>query len=114
MRKGDLSDRTVATIYVLVDPRTEEIRYVGGTNRSLKARLGRHLAARGKNHRVAWLALLKRRGLIPLIRVVQQVPVQYYAEAERYWIAYFRTMGCRLVNSTDGGDGLLNPTEEIR
>jgi hypothetical protein len=29
------------------------------------------------------------------------------AQAERFWIAYFKQMGCQLTNLTDGGEGLL-------
>lgn len=99
----------VVSIYVLVDPRDGEIRYVGWTNKSLKARLRGHLydAKRESNWRAKWIRRLVALGLRPMIRLVQTVPSSAYAQAECYWIKHFRDTGCRLTNGTDGGDGNL-------
>lgn len=35
-------------------------------------------------------------------------------EAERFYIASFRSIGVPLLNLTDGGDGLVNPSAEVR
>lgn len=98
---------SVGWIYVLVDPRTGEIRYVGWTYRSLKRRLAEHMYVRANehNHRAHWLALLKQLGMRPFMRVLQSVPLTEAKTAERYWIDYFRNTGCILVNNTDGGEG---------
>lgn len=93
------------SIYVLIDPRSGEIRYVGQTRRSLSIRLREHVQGRRWCRRMAWLTVLRRQEVTPVIRLVQQVPIAAVDEAERYWIAYFRGIGCALVNSTDGGDG---------
>jgi hypothetical protein len=94
-----------ASIYVLVDPRDREIRYVGLTRKELGHRLAGHLKDRKvKGHRRNWLDKLARMGLCSSIQLVQTVPVAVASEAEKYWISYFKAVGCSLVNDTDGGE----------
>jgi hypothetical protein len=52
-------------------------------------------------------------GLKPEIRFVAKVDGEG-DEAEMFYIAYFKMLGARLTNSTDGGEGLSNPSEEVR
>ena len=101
--------KLLATVYALIDPITEEIRYIGWTSAALKKRLYEHLycSRRKRTHKDSWLRFLTRLSVVPEIRVVQTVPVISGNEAERYWISYFRSIGCRLTNLTDGGEGIL-------
>lgn len=39
---------------------------------------------------------------------------QDWQERERYWIAFYRQAGARLLNHTDGGEGIVNPDEHTR
>lgn len=41
----------------------------------------------------------------PEIFVIEHSPTDW-VEAEQFWISYFRSIGCRLANLTQGGDGL--------
>ena len=52
-------------IYGLLDPRTNNIRYVGKTSRSLNERLSAHLRSnQGKNnHKHNWISLLKKENI---------------------------------------------------
>jgi hypothetical protein len=64
---------SMATIHVLGDPRTDEIRYVGSTRATLARRLRGHLreyrTAQGAlSPRLAWIAELAGEGLQPEIR----------------------------------------------
>ena len=100
----------VSHIYILIDPLTEEIRYVGKTSGCLPARLRRHIyhlksAGGRRNHKVCWLKRLHLVGLTPRIELVQTVPSEVWPDAERYWISFFRSLGCSLTNGTDGGEG---------
>lgn len=99
-----------ASIYVLVDPRDGEVRYVGWTTKTLAWRLLRHVKARGKTWRDNWIAVLLGLGEIPIIRVLQVLPLQGSQDAERYWIKTLRDAGCRLTNTTEGGEGVVGYT----
>jgi len=102
-------------IYVLCEP-AGEIRYVGKTINSLARRLGSHLhgARRGdQNHLYNWLRSVLSTGRLPLIQLIGEVDGNGSKE-EIAWIAYGRQEGWRLVNSTAGGDGILNPSKETR
>lgn len=104
-------------LYLLIDPESREIRYVGITKRSLGRRLLGHLsdASRYQRHSCHWIKSLVRRGLTPEITLLQSFNTeQDVMEAEIYWISYFRSVGCQLVNSNSGGYGNLNPNEETR
>lgn len=99
------------SIYVLKDPTTLEIRYVGQTTQTLEKRLRSHVYYANRKNKNSnnsrWLRRLARYGLTPVITLVQELPIAYYNRAEVYWIQYFRSIGCRLTNSTDGGEGVL-------
>lgn len=101
-------------VYGLFDP-DGELRYVGQTVRSTAQRLRDHLrpsALKKNNHRSAWIKSLLARGVSPAIHPIQVLAsVEDLAEAERYWIAFFRARGCRLVNSSDGGEGLIEAAQ---
>ena len=97
----------MARIYVLSDPRTGEIRYVGWTSKPLESRLRQHVRERSSCHRVWWIRSLQREGLSPTIQLLQTVPDSDWNQAEVYWISFFRSLGYRLVNGTDGGQGKL-------
>lgn len=97
----------IVRIYVLIDPITFEIRYVGKTVKTLSTRMGNHTyyALHPLTYRDRWHGKLLRRGYSPEICLVQEVLEPHWIEAERYWIQYFRSIGCPLTNSTEGGDG---------
>jgi hypothetical protein len=100
-------------IYGLIDPRTQQLRYVGKTGkRRIKDRLFCHLGhARlpgQKRHVLAWISGLLSNGLRPEIFVIEEVPSGTdWKEAEQFWIAYFRSIGADLCNRSIGGDSGL-------
>jgi len=106
-----------AKIYTLSEP-SGAIRYVGKTIQTLKRRLYFHLCdtRRGiKNHRCNWIRLLLKKGLVPIIREIDEVEGDG-CNREIGWISFFRRLGLDLVNGTDGGEGLLgcHPSAETR
>lgn len=102
-------------VYGLKDPRFFHPRYVGITKNELKVRLKHHCKSKGTNHKANWIRTLIRAGLKPEIFVIEEVADERTAkEREIYWIAYLKAQGYRLTNSTDGGGGCLNPSEETR
>jgi hypothetical protein len=101
-------------IYILRDPETNAIRYVGKAD-NLEKRLQRHLQKDVDSHRSRWVNSLKRRGLKPVIELVEEVPYDQWPERERYWIARFRAQGCDLTNTATGGNGGSGPVSpEVR
>ena len=95
------------TIYGLVDPRTDAVRYVGMTRnvsqrRSAHAWDAAHGSAEAANAKVAWLAELHAAGLKAGFIVLELIPLDAdWREVERRWIASMPD----LVNGSRGGDG---------
>lgn len=96
-------------IYALIDPLSNEICYVGQTSMNINRRLYGHISIlRGNTHKVNWIKKLKRLGHKPIMKVIQSfesISDKDLSGAEIYWIKYFRNIGCKLTNSTDGGEG---------
>lgn len=96
-------------IYVLKDPFTQEIRYIGKTTNSLKKRLNGHFKITKKPptcHRQRWLNLLKSTKTPPLIEEIYRAnDIDELNEMERTCIAFGRAIGLRLVNTAIGGEG---------
>lgn len=92
----------------------QNLRYVGKTKFSLQIRFTKHLSAarRGSNLYIyRWIRSMPEP---PTIELIAQVSEAAWKDAERLWIAKARSLGCRLVNCTDGGEGLDNPSPETR
>lgn len=105
----------IVRIYVLVDPRDGEFRYVGKTTQKIETRIVAHLQDKSKCHRVNWLNELKREGLKPDCFVVEEVDGEWpWQESERFWIRYLRKIGANLTNNTIGGDGVPGLPQETR
>lgn len=100
----------VTKLYALLDPQTKELRYIGKTRKSLAVRLSNHLCDKTKNHRTNWLKSLQNKPIIELLDEVQGNG----AEEEVAMIGIARSLGCRLVNGTDGGDGGVTLPPEAR
>ncbi len=89
------------SVYGLTDPRSGELKYVGATRRLLSVRLSNHISAipsKGQSPRVKWLRELVKQGLRPEIFTIEAVDDFQGAEAERFYIQYFRYIGCKLTN----------------
>lgn len=99
-------------IYGLIDPRTQEVRYVGKT-KDLQERYRIHLYERRKNHKCNWIEYLQRQGLKPQLIILEEVPETQWQEAERLWIGHFQSKGIRLTNGREGGTG-GQMTDEVR
>ena len=97
-------------VYGLIDPRTGELRYVGkscsGLARPRRHSSPYHFEHYGRLPVTKWAKTLVDQGTKPEIEVLESfADADSLAVAEIFWIAYFRGIGCRLLNLTDGGDG---------
>lgn len=104
-------------IYGLYDPTLEDctIRYIGYTSKSPNRRLVEHIcesAAKATSHRHKWVRSLLNKGVKPAIVVLESVTAETWRERECYWIATLASGN--LVNGTAGGEGLINPTQDVR
>lgn len=105
-------------IYILIDPTTDRVRYVGwsiDTNKRLKPHIKTSENGRERNHKANWIRSLLAVGLYPKLQTVERGVIDF-AEREIFWIAYYRSIGEPLTNGTDGGEGMLGyvPTDKAR
>lgn len=97
-------------IYTLSDPITNEIRYIGFTTRTLKERLREHIKDaqifKNKRHSYNWINKLLKNNTVPVIEELDVCEINNVKKYEIYWIAQFKAWGFRLVNASEGGEGL--------
>lgn len=104
------------TIYKLIDPTDDRIRYIGLTFNDLRMRLKSHLSEPGKSHKIFWIKKLKKQGLKPIIESVEE-NISTYDEAcqrEIYYIDHFKALGCDLTNMATVGNKNKKMSEETR
>lgn len=98
-------------LYVLVDPRTKKIRYVGQTTYSIQERLNQHIRhtnapSQRKLHVNYWIKSLLQVGLKPIVRLIcERRTPEDIDNAERTAISRLKNRGYELCNLTSGGDG---------
>lgn len=108
-----LSTADVA-VYGLVDPRTDQVRYVGKAA-DPEARLRQHLrpsSLKLKSKKNSWLKAVIAAGLEPQLVIIDRVPEDQADDAERIHIWTYRELGYDLTNGTDGGDGFRGTHSE--
>ena len=83
-------------IYVLKDPITNEVRYIGQTKHSLKSRMNTHIydsiKYRYNAPKCNWVRKLLNNNLFPIIEVIEEVENDKLDEREIYWISYYRNI----------------------
>lgn len=95
---------TKVFIYTLIDPRTDEIKYVGKTN-NLKTRLSKHVNRKLNTKVSCWIRSLLKEDLLPVMEVLDEVPDSEWQFWEQHWIWLCLSWGFNLKNGTYGGDG---------
>lgn len=95
-------------MYILKDPETQHIRYVGYTKRP-RVRLWEHIrdAKKGINtHKSNWIRTILLKSLSPIIEIILEKDNQYDIITEEInLIKELKESGVKLTNKTDGGDG---------
>lgn len=96
------------SIYELIDPITNECRYVGKTVSPLSDRLKVHVRqskiAKKPTHKEAWIKGLIKKGKRPIIRLIEVATLENWAEREVILIKEYREKGVQLTNISIGGD----------
>lgn len=108
-RKETLAEGT--TIYALCQPIdrwiTGPVRYVGKTIGTPWHRVRSHIYAAKRGGTLPVHRFLRKYGEPYHIKHLEWIPRgQDWADRERFWIKKFRDEGNRLLNVTDGGEGL--------
>jgi hypothetical protein len=104
----------VAYIYVLIDPRDNQIRYVGKTTQPLK-RLKSHIYEcknkKYKHRRAKWVRNLIKENLIPIIKFVKICPLSDFEKYEAEYIKLYQSD--KLTNSDETGSGNTCRVKEV-
>lgn len=93
-------------IYILKDPISNEIKYVGKSDNPSK-RFSEHIrkSKYKKTYKNNWINGLKSKGQLPILEIIDTVDNNNWGDYEKKWISFYRELGCDLTNLTDGGDG---------
>jgi predicted GIY-YIG superfamily endonuclease len=83
----------VIAIYKLIDPRTNQVKYVGRT-KNPTTRLSSHI----NGGHLGWVRELKGLGFTPIMECIEWVEEDDASDREMFWINSLRTGGCNLVN----------------
>lgn len=98
-------------IYVLIDPISNKIRYIGRTRNSLRTRLAGHISKskRKQTYKDCWINSLIENGLKPIIKLFKIVEGWKYSHIyEQSLISRSIKFGFNLVNLDDRGEGCKN------
>lgn len=98
-------------IYILIDPFTNEVRYVGQTN-NIKKRFKRHCieASKSKYRTFSknWINSLLKKNTKPIIQEIDCIDKSQWPFWEKHYISLYKSWGFKLTNHTDGGEGFNN------
>jgi hypothetical protein len=97
-------------IYALVDPRNEELFYIGKTRNELRKRLDLHntKARKGdKTPNASRILEILNSGNKPKIILLEETTMEKFGERERSLIAEYKALGYNLANVSPGGGGML-------
>lgn len=105
-------------VYSLNDPTRQHLgktRYIGKAKDPYR-RYEEHLDfnRREKTYKSNWIRSLLALGHTPILEILDEVPEFEWQFWEKEWIRLYRALGFKLTNGTDGGEGLRNPSEEVR
>ena len=90
-----------ASVYALVDPRDDIIRYVG-VSKTPEVRYKQHMSNSGEgdnSDKAAWIKELKTNGAKPRLSILEKgIPLEEKVEREEDWIRDLVESGVRLLN----------------
>jgi len=105
-RKSLLEKIDYVYIYALIDPLTNEVRYIGKTNNK-KRRIWEHNneSKLKRTHKEKWIQSLKNKGAEPIFDIVDIVQLVEWQFWEKHYMSLYKSWGFDLVNGAEGGIG---------
>lgn len=104
----------ITYIYLLIDPRDNEVRYVGKTSNP-KYRLSGHITEckkeTVKHRRAKWIKNLLKNNLKPIISFIKVCPLSEFEKYETEYIKIYSSY--KLTNSDETGQGNKNRKKDI-
>lgn len=105
---------TTGTIYALVDPFTDKVRYVGFTRIKVSSRFSQHkheaLKKERQTHVYNWFRSCVDKGKLPTYNILEdEIPIEDWEHRESYWISKFPD----LTNQKPGGAGVHTNTNSL-
>jgi hypothetical protein len=98
----------------LSDPRNNQIRYVGKSNKPISRLLGHLNDINNSNtYKNNWIKSLLKQNLKPILEIIDEVDIFDWIFWEKYWISQFKAWGFKLTNLTEGGDGFKGQHSEL-
>lgn len=102
----------ISGIYGLLDPNTNELRYIGQSidiERRYKSHLSPahlqvHTIAGQTTRKNRWLKKILTQNKKPILIIIEICEKPHFEEAEKFYISYFSAIGAKLTNSTEGGE----------
>ena len=108
---SDMENKTTSQflVYALHHPDSDHV-YIGQSSRGMlrpqEHEKYLHAPKFARLSRVKWIKSLHAKGLKPEIAVLEEfADASELNDAERFYIAYFKSLGIPLLNCTEGGDG---------
>lgn len=92
-------------IYELIDPRTDEPKYIGKSNNP-QNRYKEHLKDKKQTYKANWIKGLKEHGLKPRLNIIEEVEFNKWEFWEQFYIDLYRSWGFKLTNLEKGGLGI--------
>lgn len=102
-------------IYGVIDPGTQELRYVGQSTNFKVRKTVYTMNYKNPGRRIeTWVNSILAKGLKPEVEVIDEAKdLEELNYLEEFYIAYYKALGCRLVNHIAGGKNVI-PDEETR
>lgn len=98
----------MVSIYCLKRPDTDEVFYIGQTEKTLEFRLAQHMNERGNTAKRSLIKELLSKGHRPVITLLETTSPENGSACEKKWIGRFISSGCNLLNcQSTGGTELV-------
>lgn len=88
-------------IYLLIDPNTNEIKYVGQSGVFVKRYVGHLTKFEFGNPKSEWIISLLLKRQMPEFLVIDEVPINEADFWELHYMHYYKSIGCDLLNCSE-------------